>query len=368
MGNSQAYQDSLFIARAIYLAKKGRYTSKPNPRVGCVLVKDNKIIAEGWHVRAGQGHAEVEALKNTQDAQGVTAYVTLEPCSHFGRTPPCAEALVKAKVSRVVIAMQDPNPLVAGKGIAILEQAGISVTCDILRSEAVAINTGFITRMTTGKPYVISKMAMSLDGRTAMASGESKWITSPQARQDVQKLRAESGCVLTGVETVLADDPSMNVRLGDDISVEQPLRVILDSQLRTPVHAKLFALAGRTLILTGSAEQHKIDALTQAGAEVYTLNVTREGRLDLNEVLKFLAKQHVNDVLVEAGSILNGALMEQGLIDECIVYMAPSILGSSGRGLCAMPHIHKMIDKTELEFVDVRKVGVDLRLQYKVQK
>jgi len=367
MTKRQAEQDSLFMARALYLAKKGRYTTKPNPQVGCVIVKDNAIIAEGWHVRAGQGHAEVEALKNAQDAQGATAYVTLEPCSHYGRTPPCAEALIKAGVARVIIAMQDPNPLVAGKGVTLLEQAGITVACGVLESEAQALNRGFITRMTMAKPYVVSKMAMSLDGRTAMASGESKWITASEARQDVQKLRAASCCVLTGVDTVLADDPSMNVRL-EDVEVEQPLRVVLDSKLRTPTSAKLLALAGRTLILTCSDEQGKVEALTQAGAEVYKIAKNHQGRVDLNAVLLFLAEQQVNEVLVEAGSVLNGALMEQNLIDECIVYMAPSILGSSGRGLCDMPHVTRMADKKNLALLDVRKVGVDLRLQYKVQK
>ncbi len=369
MAKQQAEQDSLFMARALYLAKKGRYTTKPNPHVGCVIVKDNEIIAEGWHVRAGQGHAEVEALKNTQNAQGLgaTAYVTLEPCSHYGRTPPCAEALIKAGVTRIVIAMQDPNPLVAGKGVALLEQAGIDVVCGVLESEAQAVNRGFITRMTTAKPYVISKMAMSLDGRTAMASGESKWITAPQARHDVQKLRAASCCVLTGVDTVLADDPSMNVRL-EGVEVEQPLRVVLDSHLRTPTSAKLLALAGRTLILTCSDEQNKTEALAQAGAEVYKIARNDQGRLDLNAVLLFLAGQQVNEVLVEAGSVLNGALMEQNLVDECIVYMAPCMLGSSGRGLCDMPHITRMADKKSLTLLEARKVGVDLRLQYKVQK
>ncbi|MDF1583587.1 MAG: bifunctional diaminohydroxyphosphoribosylaminopyrimidine deaminase/5-amino-6-(5-phosphoribosylamino)uracil reductase RibD [Methyloprofundus sp.] len=367
MCDLQAEQDAFFMARALYLAKKGRYTTKPNPRVGCVIVKDNEIIAEGWHVRAGQGHAEIEALKHTREAQGATAYVTLEPCSHYGRTPPCAEALIKAGVLRVVIAMQDPNPLVAGKGVALLERAGISVVCGVLESEAQALNIGFITRMSTAKPYVISKMAMSLDGRTAMASGESQWITGPQARQDVQKLRAASCCVLTGVATVLADDPSLNVRL-EGVPVEQPLRVILDSQLRTPTHAKILALAGRTLILTGSDEQHKIEALTQAGAEVYAIKADTQGRVDLNAVLLFLAEQQVNQVLVEAGSVLNGALLEQNLINECIVYMASCILGSSGRGLFDMPQITRMADKRNLALVDVRKVGVDLKLQYKVQK
>ncbi len=367
MTNSLSLQDSEYMLRALQLARRGSYTTKPNPRVGCILVINHKIIAEGWHVRAGQGHAEVEALKNTQNAQGATAYVTLEPCSHYGRTPPCAVALIKAGVARVVVAMQDPNPLVAGKGIALLEQAGIHVVCGVMQEDAKKLNKGFITRMQTGKPYVLSKLAMSLDGRTAMASGESKWITSPHARQDVQKLRAETGAILTGVETVLADDPGLNVRM-EEIDVEQPVRVVLDSRLRMPTTAKLLALPGRTIVLTGSEDEKKRQALQQAGAEVFRLAMNQQGRINLEAVLIFLAKQQINDVLVEAGSVLNGALMEQGLIDECVIYMAPSILGSSGRGLFTMPNISLMADKKQLRLLDVRKVGVDLRLQYQVQR
>lgn len=359
--------DTQYMAQALNLAKRGVYTTQPNPRVGCVLVKNNNLIAEGWHVRAGQGHAEVEALKKTNNAAGATAYVTLEPCSHFGRTAPCAEALIKAKVARVVIAMQDPNPQVAGKGIALLEQAGIEVSCGILENEAREINQGFIQRMLNKKPYVLSKLAMSLDGRTAMASGESKWITSAEARKDVQKLRAATAAILTGVDTVLADDPSLNVRI-EGVDVEQPLRVILDSSLKMPLSAKLLTLPGRSLILTCSDDVQKIAALKQVGAEVYTLANNQQGRLDLQKVLQFLAEQQVNDVLVEAGNTLNGALMEQGLIDECIIYMAPCLLGASARGLFDMPSINKMADKKQLEMLDVRKVGVDIRLQFKVQK
>ncbi len=358
--------DAFFMARALLLAQKGLYTTQPNPRVGCVLVKNHEIIAEGWHQYAGQGHAEVEALKNVSSAQGATAYVTLEPCSHFGKTAPCAEALIKARVVRVVVAMQDPNPLVAGKGLYLLKKAGIEVVCGVLEGEAKRLNQGFITRMLTGKPYIVSKLAMSLDGRTAMASGESQWITSPLARADVQKLRAESGAILTGVATILADNPSMNVRL-EGVDVKQPIRVILDSTLKTPLNSKILALSGRTFILSCSDDKQKIDALTQAGAEVYTLPA-KQGRLDLEAVLCFLGEQQINNVLVEAGSVLNGALMEQGLIDECVIYMAPSLLGASGRGLFEMPTITRMVDKKQLQFIDMRKVGVDIRLQYKVQK
>ncbi|MDC9728248.1 MAG: bifunctional diaminohydroxyphosphoribosylaminopyrimidine deaminase/5-amino-6-(5-phosphoribosylamino)uracil reductase RibD [Methyloprofundus sp.] len=360
-------QDTIYMARALKLARRGTYTTQPNPRVGCVLVKHNEVIAEGWHIRAGQGHAEVEALRKTSDAAGATAYVTLEPCSHFGRTAPCAEALVKAKVARVVIAMQDPNPQVAGKGIALLKSAGIEVICGVLEAEAQEINQGFIQRMLHAKPYVLSKLAMSLDGRTAMASGESKWITSPEARQDVQSLRAAASAILTGVGTVLADDPSMNVRL-ENTDVEQPLRVILDSNLKTPVSAKLLSLAGHSLILTCSEDSLKISALQKAGAEVVTLAKNKQGRLDLAAVLQYLAEQQVNDVLVEAGSTLNGALMEQGLIDECVVYMAPCLLGASARGLFDMPGMTKMADKKQLEVLDVRKVGVDIKVRFKVRK
>lgn len=360
-------QDYAFMAGALILARKGIYTTKPNPRVGCVLVKNNEIIAEGWHVRAGQGHAEVEALKQTQNAQGSTAYVTLEPCSHYGRTAPCADALIKTGVARVVVAMQDPNPLVAGKGLNLLAKAGIRVCSGVLEDEARQLNKGFITRMLTAKPYVVSKMAMSVDGRTAMATGESKWITGAHARQDVQILRAECGAVLTGVDTVLADDPGMNVRM-QGIDVEQPVRVILDSFLRTPVKAKILSLPGRTLILTRSEVTLKIEALEQAGAEVFHLSADAQERLDLHEVLDFLAEQQINDVLVEAGSVLNGAMLEQGLIDECIIYMAPSVLGASGRGLFAMPNVSTMRDKKQLQLLGTRQVGEDLRLHYKVQR
>lgn len=367
MTKASLRQDSEYMLQALYLAKRGLYTTQPNPRVGCVLVKHGHLIAEGWHARAGQGHAEVEALKKTHDAEGATAYVTLEPCSHYGRTPPCAEALIKAGVARVVIAMEDPNPLVAGKGIALLNKAGICVTCGVMQSEAEALNRGFISRMKTGKPYVLSKLAMSLDGRTAMASGESKWITSEYARQDVQKIRAVSDAILTGVDTILADDPSLNVRL-QHIEVKQPVRVILDSSLRTPTTAKLFSLSGRVLILTCIQDEKKYEYLEQVGADVVYIPANEQKRVDLESALYFLAKQQINDVLLEAGSLLNGAFMSQSLVDECVIYMAPCVLGASGRGLFTMPDISKMEDKKRLQLLDTRRVGVDLRLQYRVLK
>ena len=354
-----AAQDAYYMARAIQLAKLGCYTTAPNPNVGCVLVKDGHIIAEGWHKRAGQGHAEVEALKNVADATGVTAYVTLEPCSHHGKTPPCCDALIRAGISRVVAAMTDPNPLVAGQGLTRLQAAGIEVLSGVLADDAAALNRGFIKRMTENRPFVRSKLAMSLDGRTAMASGESQWITSAESRADVQRLRAESSAILTGIGTVLADNPSLTARLDDEVL--QPVRVVLDSQLQTPVTAKMATLEGRSIILTCSTDQGKQQRLQQVGFEVYVLP-EKNARLDLTLVMPFLASLHINDVLVEAGAILNGALLEHDLIDETIIYMASCILGDQGRGLFHLPALQNMADKKTLKLRDVRQVGADLKL------
>jgi diaminohydroxyphosphoribosylaminopyrimidine deaminase / 5-amino-6-(5-phosphoribosylamino)uracil reductase len=355
-----AAQDAYYMAKAIQLAKRGRYTTSPNPNVGCVIVKDGTIIAEGWHKKAGQGHAEVEALKQLPHANGATAYVTLEPCSHHGKTPPCCDALIKAGVSRVVAAMTDPNPLVAGQGLVRLQAAGIEVVCGVLAEEAAALNRGFIKRMTEIRPFVRTKLAMSLDGRTAMASGESQWITSAESRADVQRLRAESSAILTGIGTVLADDPSLTARV--NFEVKQPLRVVLDSQLKTPVTAKMATLEGRSIILTCSTDTAKQQHLQQAGFEVYSLS-GQNNRLDLPEVLKFLASDlQVNDLLVEAGAILNGALLAEDLIDETIIYMASCVLGDQGRGLFHLPNLHTMADRKRLKLRDVRQLGEDLKL------
>lgn len=355
-----AQKDRLFMARALELAGKGRYTTKPNPCVGCVLVKNDVIIGEGWHAKAGFAHAEVEALKTVPNSEGATAYVTLEPCSHHGKTPPCCDALITAKVSRVVAAMQDPNPLVSGRGLKKLEAAGISVTVGVLESEARALNRGFIKRMTEQRPFVRSKLAMSLDGRTAMASGESKWITSADSRTDVHRLRAESSAILIGINTVLADDPALNARV--DFDVVQPIRVVLDSRLQMPLNAQMANLPGRTLILTCSGNQAQQQALQQAGFEVYRLADGSNGQLDLHAVMAFLAKQQINEVLVEAGAILNGALLAACLIDELVVYMAPCVLGDQGRGLFHLPGVTTMADKKILKLLDVRQVGGDVRL------
>jgi len=356
-----APRDAFYMAQAITLARKGRYTTDPNPRVGCVLVRNDVVIGEGWHVKAGQGHAEVEALKNTPDAKGATAYVTLEPCSHQGRTPPCCDALIKAGVSRVVAAMQDPNPLVSGRGLEKLKAAGIEVVSGVLQEDAQALNRGFIKRMTEKRPFLRSKLAMSLDGRTAMASGESKWITSDQSRADVQRLRAESSAILTGISTVLADDPALNARIEGDVL--QPVRVVLDTHLNMPVTSQMTKLPGRSLILTCAENQQKQQALQQAGFEVYPL-ASKNGRLDLHAVMEFLAGQQINELLVEAGAVLNGALLDEGLVDEYIIYMAPCILGDQGRGLFMLPGLQQMADKKQLKLRDVRQIGQDLKLTY----
>jgi diaminohydroxyphosphoribosylaminopyrimidine deaminase/5-amino-6-(5-phosphoribosylamino)uracil reductase len=354
-------RDAFYMARAIQLAKKGRYTTDPNPRVGCVLVRDDVVLGEGWHVQAGQGHAEVEALKNVPDAKDATAYVSLEPCSHQGRTPPCCDALINAGVSRVVAAMQDPNPQVSGSGLEKLKAAGVEVICGVLQEDALALNRGFIKRMTEHRPFVRSKLAMSLDGRTAMASGESKWITGAEARADVQRLRAESSAILTGINTVLADDPALNARV--DELVLQPVRVVLDTHLNMPVNAQMAKLPGRSLILTCSEDQQKQHTLQQAGFEVYQLP-GKNGRLDLTAVMDFLGQQQINELLVEAGSVLNGALLDEGLVDEYVIYMAPCILGDQGRGLFKLPGLQQMADKKQLKLRDVRQVGQDLKLTF----
>lgn len=356
-----------FMLRALELARNGFYTTDPNPRVGCVIVKDGLIIAEGWHTQAGQAHAEVDALSKLASpelARGATAYVTLEPCSHHGRTGPCCEALIDSGVSRVVAAMQDPNPLVAGNGLQKMREAGIEVVCGILEVDAALLNRGFIKRMQTGLPFVISKLAMSLDGRTALANGQSQWITSPQSRQDVQRFRAESSAILTGIDTVLADDPSLNARV--DFAAKQPVRVVLDSHLRMPVTAKMLQLPGETWLITANADPDKQQPLLVAGCRIFQLDAV-DGRIDLSQAFKLLAAQHINQVWVEAGATLNGSLLSSGLVDEWLIYMAPCVLGDQGRGLFHLPALQTMQDKILLQLTDVRQIGPDLRLQYRTQ-
>ena len=356
--------DSEWMAHALQLAQRGLLTTTPNPRVGCVLVKGGKNIGEGWHVRAGEPHAEVHALRAAgAAAQGATAYVTLEPCSHHGRTPPCAEALIGARVARVVCAMQDPNPQVAGQGIAKLRAAGMVVEAGLMEAAARELNIGFVSRMTRGLPFVRSKIAASLDGRTALANGVSQWITGAAARQDVQHWRARSCAVLTGIGTVLADDPQLNVR---EIAVErQPLRVVLDSTLRISPSARILQ-GGGTLIYTVSAAAQKHDALTARGAEVIVMP-SAAARLDLTAVLRDLAQRGINEVLVEAGKTLNGALLRAGLVDELVLYLAPQLLGDAARGIADLGELLRLEQKVELAWRDVRRVGGDLRITAEIK-
>ena len=353
--------DTEYMQRALRLAERGLYTTDPNPRVGCVIVKDNRVIAEGWHRCAGEPHAEILALQQAGDqAAGSTVYITLEPCSHHGKTPPCAEALVSAGVSHVIAAMQDPNPEVAGSGFEHLRQHGIKVSSGLLERAARAINPGFIKRMECGRPFVRIKMAMSLDGRTAMASGESQWITAEAARNDVQRLRARSSVILTGVDTVIHDNPSLNVRLsanqlGIEGDVRQPQRVVLDSQLRFPADAKMLKLQGTTTVLTTQANPQL------PGCDVVRLDADNN-KLDLVSVMRWLSGLQANEVHVEAGATLSGALLASKLVDEIVVYIAPHIMGSDARGLFDIPGLAKMAERIELDIVDVRQLGKDLRV------
>ncbi|MFM8798216.1 MAG: bifunctional diaminohydroxyphosphoribosylaminopyrimidine deaminase/5-amino-6-(5-phosphoribosylamino)uracil reductase RibD [Fluviibacter sp.] len=364
--------DSVWMARALQLAANGLYTTGVNPRVGCVLVKDHQIVGEGWHERAGEGHAEVMALQDAErrgnDAKGATAYVTLEPCSHHGRTPPCAEALIKAGVSRVVAAMEDPNPLVAGKGFTQLQAAGIEVATPLMAAEAEALNVGFVKRMCQGLPWVRLKMAGSLDGRSALANGQSQWITGPEARADGHRFRARAQAILTGVGTLLEDDPLMTVR-GVDAPMAQvtatpvplapSLRVVLDSHLRMPVTAKI--LRGGCLVATASTDAERTAALRAAGAEVLVVPDSA-GRVDLKALLRNLAERGINEVHLEAGPRLSGVFLKAGLIDELLLYMAPTLLGSDARGWFDDLNLTNLDQKTQWRFQDVRMLGADLRI------
>jgi diaminohydroxyphosphoribosylaminopyrimidine deaminase/5-amino-6-(5-phosphoribosylamino)uracil reductase len=355
--------DHAHMARALRLAARGRYTTHPNPRVGCVLVAGGQVVGEGWHRVAGGPHAEIEALDAAgARAAGATAYVTLEPCSHHGRTPPCADAMVAARVARVVAAVTDPNPMVGGRGLATLEAAGVEVASGLLESAAAELNAGFLCRMARGRPRVTLKLAASLDGRTAMASGESRWITGPAARADVQRLRAASSAVLTGIGTVLADDPSLTVRAeGLDTLGRQPLRVVLDSGLRMSPAARMLALPGSTLVFA-AGRRAAASGLEAAGATVEYLPAADDG-LDLAAVLHRLGALECNDVLVEAGPTLAGSLMAAGLVDEIVLYLAPHLMGDTARGLFSLPGLEKMADRVQLRITDLRRVGDDLRLR-----
>ena len=378
----QVIADRRHMARALKLADYGRFTADPNPRVGCVIVRDGREVGAGLHWKAGEVHAEVNALQAAGEAvQGATAYVTLEPCSHQGRTPPCTDALIRAGVARVVIAMLDPNPQVCGGGIDALQAAGIRVDSGVLEAEARALNPGFVQRMEQGRPWVRVKLAASLDGRTAMASGESQWITGEAARRDVQLWRARAGAIVTGSGTVVGDDPRLNVRMKPfdlaahagfpghpryhDLPTRQPLRVILDARLRTPPGSQILR-DGPVWILTSPdvAGSPAADALRGKGAEVRAVPLAEEsaeGGLDLGAVLTELGRAEVNELHVESGPGLAGALARGGWVDEWLIYQAPLLMGSSARPLVEWP-LARMAERAELEVVDTRWVGDTLRL------
>ncbi|MEK6664275.1 MAG: bifunctional diaminohydroxyphosphoribosylaminopyrimidine deaminase/5-amino-6-(5-phosphoribosylamino)uracil reductase RibD [Pseudomonadota bacterium] len=355
--------DHRFMAQALRLAERGLYSASPNPRVGCVIVREGQVVGEGWHERAGTPHAEIHALQQAGERmRGATVYVTLEPCSHHGRTPPCADALIAADVARVVAAMRDPNPQVAGQGMARLARTGIQVEVGLMEQQALEMNIGFVSRMTRGRPWVRLKAAASLDGKTALNNGVSKWITGSAARADVQHWRARSCAILTGVGTVLADDPQMNVR--EIETTRQPLRVIVDSRLTTPPSAKILA-GGNALIVCATDDAAKTQALRSAGAEVLVL-AGRDGRVDLARLLQLLAEREVNELMIEAGATLNGALLNAGLVDELVLYLAPVLMGDAARGLFALPALQQMDQRKILAVQDVRLVGQDIRVMARV--
>ncbi len=347
------------MARALRLAEHGLYTTTPNPRVGCVIVKDGEVVGEGWHEKAGEPHAEVHALRAAgEKARGATAYVSLEPCSHHGRTPPCANALIDAGIKRVAAALRDPNPQVSGRGLELLTLAGVTVQVGLLEQEARELNIGFIARMTRGRPWLRLKTASSLDGKTALLDGASKWITGEAARADVQRWRARSCAILTGVGTVLADDPRMNVR--DIETGRQPRKVIVDSHLSMPPTAKI--LAGGALIACAQADPARRAALEQAGAEILELP-DAFGRVGLSALMAELARRGINEVHGEAGATLNGALLEAGLVDEWLAYFAPLVMGHEARGLFKLPALADMAGRRGFTLLDATKVGADLRLR-----
>ena len=347
------------MARALQLAARGLYTTTPNPRVGCVVVRDGAVVGEGWHERAGESHAEIHALRLAGEAaRGATAYVSLEPCNHHGRTPPCAEALLGAGVARVVVAMQDPNPLVAGEGMARLRACGIDVSSGLLEGQAQELNIGFVSRMERGRPWVRLKCAASLDGKTALLNGRSQWITGAAARRDGHAWRARSCAILTGIGTVRDDDPRLTVR--DVATTRQPLRVVVDSRLETPLEAKVLA-GGNVLVACAIDDAARAAKLRQRGAEVVALP-NADGKVELPELMRELGRRGVNEVLAEAGFKLNGSLLRDGCVDELLIYLAPSLIGDAARGMFDLPQLVSLDDKRALSWREVRQVGDDLRI------
>lgn len=351
--------DFRLMARALQVAERGLWTTSPNPRVGCVVVRDGQIVGEGWHEKAGEPHAEVHALRAAGNkAKGATAYVTLEPCSHYGRTPPCAEALIAAGVSRVVAAMTDPNPLVSGKGLALLQAAGIETASGLLENEARELNIGFVSRMTRGRPWLRLKAAASLDGKTALNNGVSQWITGPDARRDGHAWRARACAILTGIGTVRDDDPSLTVR--DVATTRQPLRVVVDSRLEILPTARI--LQGEPVLIVGAIENaEKMALLRSTGNFVEILN-NGAGKVDLKALLELLAQRGINEVHAEAGFKLNGSLLREGLVDELLLYLAPCLIGHDASGLFNLPELTSLDGKQRLKIRDLRQLGEDIRL------
>ena len=362
--------DHQYMARALRLAERGRFATDPNPRVGCVIVHDGRRVGEGRHRRAGEPHAEVNALTAAgQAARGATLYVTLEPCCHHGRTPPCTEALLNAGIKRVIAACQDPNPQVSGQGLEQLAAAGIATDQGLMAAQAQALNPGFFKRMRTGLPYVRCKLAMSLDGRTATASGASRWITAATARRDVHRLRARSGGILTGSGTILADDPQLTVRDGETPGDGmQPRRFVLDSRLRLPAHARMLQEPGRVVVLYSQHDRQRAQNLLAAGAELWPIEPDCAGRVEPRQALAAIGAAGVNELLVEAGPTLSGALLQAGLIDELVVYVAPHLMGHEGRPLLRLPGLVGLADRIPLTITDMRAVGPDLRLTARLEK
>ena len=351
--------DHRFMARALELAERGLYTTTPNPRVGCVIVRDGAVAGEGWHERAGGAHAEVNALAAAgAKARDATAYVSLEPCVHRGRTGPCTDALVKAGIARVIAAMRDPNPQVGGKGLDALKQAGLSIDAGLMENEARELNIGFVSRMTRGRPWVRMKIAASLDGRTALANGKSQWITGPEARRDGHHWRARACAVLTGAGTVRDDDPQLTVR--EVPTPRQPLRVVVDGKLETPPTAKIFD-SGGVLVAVARVDKARADALKAKGAEVIVLP-NPDGKVELEDLFRELARREVNEVHVEAGMRLNGSLVREGQVDELLVYLAPSLIGDKAPGMFELPELTDLSGARKVRVSDVRVIGTDIRV------
>jgi len=350
------------MAIALQLAVRGLETTHPNPRVGCVITRNGQVVGKGWHQKAGEAHAEINALQEAGDkAEGGTAYITLEPCSHIGRTPPCVEALIRAKITRVIFAIGDPNPDVNGNGHQRLQKAGIEVQSGLMAKQAEELNYGFLKRMRCGRPWIRIKLAQSMDGHIALENGSSQWISGSESRADVQNWRARSDAILTGVGTVLADDPSLNVR--NNKEARQPARIIVDSHWRTPVESLLLTLPGPVLI--AGLDKKPVPVVLRESAADCVGFPALEGRVDLKALLHALAKRGINEIQVEAGATLCGSLIQQGLVDELLIYQAPIILGGRAVSPFALPLLDNMDDRVHLEWVDSRRIGKDLRLQLK---